>query len=124
VDVSIEPLLRGIAGVVLGLPMRATEKVVHIKGETITKKLVWLLEKERWEELDSVLENRFDIAKDDREEFYLEIVLGRKFDSAAFRCWGKKFGRLKPAARAKFLRQIARIVGRPAETITREIQLV
>jgi transposase-like protein len=123
VHVRLELLLKALACVVLGLPMSASEKLLGIKAETIKTKLVSLLQADRWEMLDGLLEKRFGIPQFDRGEFHDEIVVGREWDPAAFRCWSKKFRRLTPAERAKLLRRIARIVGCPLRAVLRAVRI-
>ncbi len=121
--VPLERLLKALACVVLGLPMSAAEKLVGIKAETIKTKLVSLLQADRWEMLNGLLEERFGIPQFDRGEFCRAIVVGRELEPAAFRCWSKEFRRLTPAERAQLLRRIARIVGCPLTAVLRAVRI-
>lgn len=77
-----------------------------------------LLQEERWELLDDVLERRFRIPQFERSEFHRAIVVGRRFEpSSAYRCWGREFARLELADRTESLRLIARILGRSVKAI-------
>jgi hypothetical protein len=112
-----ERLLKAFALMVLRVPMNTVEKLLGIKGESVKRSLEWLLRKERWELLDDVLERRFKIPQVDRSEFHRAIVVGRRFDPSAYRCWAREFGRLEPADRTESRRLIARILGRPLKAI-------
>jgi hypothetical protein len=116
VHLKSELLLKAFALMVMGIPMSTVEKLLRIKAETVKNRLESLLWKERWDELDAVLEDRFRIPEFDRSEFCGAIVVGREFDQSAYRCWGKEFGRLEAADRAKSMRLIARILGRSVKT--------
>jgi hypothetical protein len=99
---------------VLRVPMNTVEKLLRIKGESVKRSLELLLQKERWELLDDVLQRRFGIPQVDRSEFRRAIVVGRHLDpTSAYRCWAREFGRLEAADRTESLRLIARILGRP-----------
>jgi hypothetical protein len=112
IHLKTELLVKAFALMVMRVPMSSVEKLLMIKAETVRNKLESLLKEEGWEVLDAVLKERFRIPEFDRSEFCRAIVVGREFDQSAYRCWGKEFGRLEGADRAKSMRLIARILGR------------
>jgi hypothetical protein len=117
VHVSIDRLLKGIALMVLGLPMSLAEECLSIKAETLKARLVSLLDADRWEALDAVLEQRFGVPTFARAEFRRAVVIGREFDESSFRCWCKGFQHLSPAERSRSLRLAARIAGCSLEAL-------
>lgn len=103
-------LLKSLALVVLGLPMRQVEEILRIKGETVKKWLKWCLDNDRWGLLADFLQSRFGILRADLELFQTVVVDFRDVDPSAFRAWAKEFGRRDAAERRAIRRLIDRII--------------
>jgi hypothetical protein len=113
IHIPIKSLLKAIALVVMGVPLCHVESQLGIKAETVKRWLGRVLDEGRWSELAGVLEVRFGVPASDLGAFETAIVIGREFDSSAFRSWARELSRKSRAEQMRAEHVITRILGYP-----------
>jgi hypothetical protein len=112
---SIDILLQAFALMVMGTPMCRVQRLVGIKAQTVKKKLLSILESDRWEELKMILEWRFRLPGSYIFDFECVIVSGVENGRADFLDWAKELRRQEYYGQGECARLASRILRRPVK---------
>jgi hypothetical protein len=115
IHVRIDLLLQAFALMVVGTPMCRVQGLVGIKAQTVKKKLLSILESDRWEVLKMILEGRFRLPGSYFSDFECVIVSGAENGGADFLDWAKELRRQECNGRRECARLASRILERPVK---------